>query len=241
MLDEQKSLITAAASGIFDRVLDSFDGINMLHHINENLCFVGIKEYGVSKSRGDSVRDIAAIYQVTILGKRGLSASELSSLVDDELIPALYADSSVREITRHTPTYSKEQQRHMLSILVNFELESESEFLPEFEVYLGGAGYSIFDECAIDSECKLYQLATVTGKCLQGIKSDSPLSVTLKAHGSATWILEKYTELAAYKQSFKSLVIDGVSIGVLLVSGVICDIKGNGATLTLRLTEVNTE
>lgn len=239
MLDEQKSLITTAASGIFDRVLDSFDGINMLHHINENLCFVGIKEYGVSESKGDGARNIAAVYQVTLLGRRGLSASELSTLVDDELIPTLYADSSVREITRHTPTYSKEQQRHMLSIIVKFEIESESSFLPEFKVYLDGISYSIFDECVIDSECKLYQLATVTGEYLQGIKSDSPLSVTLKAHGSVTWILKEYSELAAYKQSHKLLVINGVTIGALLVSGVTCDINENGATLTLRLTEVN--
>lgn len=239
MFDVQKETIINSARAVADRVCNSFDEINMLRHINETICFAGLKEYRIIESGSDGVRSMDATFEVTLLAKRGMSAENLCLLADEKLIPNLCEYPTVKDISRKSCAYSKEHQRYLLSLLVTFADECECDFSPDFQVSLGGNDWSIFDECVINNECKLYQLATVTGKYLQGIKSDSPLSVTLKAHGSVSGILVKYASASQLKHTFTSLTVNGVELGTLYVNSVLCDVRANKATLCVQLSEVN--
>lgn len=239
MFDAQKELLFECVKSVADRVYDSFDEMNMLRHVNETVCFAGLKEYRISETGADDARSVSATFEVTLLGKRTLSAYQLCKLTDSQLIPKLYALPMVKEISRKSCSYSKEHQRYMLSLLVGFADECECDFLPAFSVSLNGDDWSIFDECEITNSCKMFELSSISGDSLHGVVADRPITVSLKAKGAVTGMLEKYTAASQLKQCYKSLTIDGVNLGVLFVNSVSCDINADKATLCLQLSEVN--
>lgn len=239
MFDAQKEIILNVAKTVADRVCDSFDEINMLRHVNETICFAGLKEYRIAESESDSVRKVSATFELTLVGKRNLSAEKLCLLADTCLVPKLYEKPTVKEISRKACSYSKEHQRYMLSLLVSFADECECGFSPAFSVSFGNDDWSIFDECEISNSCKMFELASLSGSSLHGVVADKPLSVCLKAHGSTSGIIERYDAASHLKQCYTSLTVDGVNLGTLFVNSVSCDICADKATLCVQLSEVN--
>lgn len=239
MFESQKAIIITALQGIADRVCESFDEMNMLHHINETLGFVGLNEYRCATPSGDGKRSFDTTFEISLLGKRSMTASELCIIADNSLVPKLYECPTAAEVIRQECVYSKEHQRYLLTVVVKFKSEYDCAYSPDFTVTFSDEDWSIFDECEIANEYKMYELTTVTGGNLHGIKASRPLSVTLKAHGSVGGILKKYALASPLKGSYKVVSIDGTLLGVLMVGGVYCDISDGKARLTIKLDEVN--
>lgn len=200
MFDAELNAIKTALSGVFDRVLDIFDGINMPEHRNETLCFVGIGGYKLLKPVYGGAAPCELSFTVQALGKRTMSAAELSALFDGYAVAAIEGCGlSVDSIKREACTYSKEQQRHKITAEVKvISSLSAPSALPAVELTVGEEVIGGMDEFKIERKISTGETPTIDSGIKTRVIGEKPTKITVKGNASRLAAAGIYSKLCGF-------------------------------------------
>ncbi len=243
MLETYKQRLIDSLSGVFDRIEDSFERTNIISHLNETVAYVEVNGYVARNIRhddsGNGYRVYEAVYKLTALGARSMTAEELTGLMDNEVLSAIGdVDMNILSVTRHPCEYSKEQGRYRvaLDIKVGIDLPSETNVR---EVTINNAQWKIFTDVTVKNSVKLYKLGLVNGSVASGMARNEPKTVALRANMSLDAAMGLYYTFSLQKGTVNSVTIDGITFGMMLLSSVSCDISQRGAVVTVEFCEVS--
>ncbi len=242
-MNEYIAIIENAVKNSVDEVEHSFERLSYFTHLNETVAFCELFEYSsLCKDSCVSYSGKAsgeAVFRVSVLGKRGMSAKELCQLADSQLVPALKNTSlDLISVTRKPCEYSREQARYRITVDIVAQVITDELYEAKHTVIIGEAEYRYFSDISISNGTKMYNEATCNGNFLSGVLANEPKKITLKAYILPENSMLFYQNLNQRKGMLYPVSVDGVSFNQMLMSKVSCDLGERRTILTVELTEV---
>ena len=244
MPTDQTELIKTALEEYFDRVLGQFDGINMLEHRSETLCFVGLESYTLKDAvcgTSGAKRPAEAVYAVRVLSRRGQTAEELEGQFDADVVPAVEAAvADLREIKRKPCVYLKEQDRYCAAaeFITLEEIDSASA--------MGGVGLSIMSSAVpymthfeLRTEIEVTETPVLNGSVYSAVLGRKPGKLSVWGNVPYSDISAVYRQLSGYVgQRIMLISIAGISLFMYTMTSVEVEGAVGGAKITAELSEV---
>ncbi len=223
MPDYGLNALKTALEGIFDRVLDLFDGINISEHRNETLCFAGVGGYKLERAVYGGNAPCEVVFSVRALGSRTMSAVDLSALFDEKALPAIEGCGlDIVSIKRQMCAYSKEQQRH----------EIFADVTVNTTVLCGGAAQSVgltvdgeevsgMSDFRVERKLSVGETPTLESGIKTRVIGEKPMKITAKGVTSRDAAAGIYSRLAPLLGAgIPTLVaVSGMSFGAMILSG----------------------
>lgn len=246
MFEDRTQTIKTALGGVFDRVLDLFDGIRMPEHRNELLCFVGIDGYTLSEavySSEKSGRTAELKYLVKALGARETTAKELCEKFDGEAVPALEGCGlSFKEIKRTSCAFLREQGCYCVSAeLIAESFEPTGEEIKSVGFSLGELSLGCMSRYEISRTHRTAVTPTVGSGIITRSVGNMPLKVSVSGEMPADDAAKVYSQLSPYfGMACEALNVGGNAFAGMYMTELGMSGSADGRTkLTVGFTEVN--
>lgn len=246
MFEAQLGLINSALEGIFDRVLNIFEEINMQEHRNELICFTGVDGYklGEAEAGGEgSVRRAEVVFVIKALGKRGMSAAELCEIFDEKTAPAARAAiPTAKELKRLPCVFLKDSGRYCVSAEIAAEISESAAEIPEnIGFSVGGEFYPCMKSFEIKREVKTGETPTIGSGIRTRVVGTRPLRIKAfgKTAGGAGPAV--YTKLSLnLGAAAQTVTVGGLSFGLMVMTGLELSAESDGSgKIEAEFTEVN--